>query len=62
MFKILDNGCDVLGGAVSLDNVYIAVYAQFDAKHARDLEVEEGAWATFRLSGEKGRYFVVRVQ
>lgn len=62
LFKVMNRGEDVLGGAVSLDNVYISAYASYEGKHARELELEEGCWANYSLSGSKGRYFVVRVQ
>lgn len=62
LFQVMNNGSDVLGGPVPLENAYVSSYAAYETKHARDLEVEEGCWANYSLSGSKGRYFVVRVQ
>lgn len=51
-------------GILHEDNVYITAYAQWheDSHNAKTIEVGERAQATYRLSGEKGTYDVVRVR
>lgn len=64
MFKVIDPATneDVLGGAVSEDNVYIRVYARVCDGHKRiaDLDVGESSQCKYSLSGTQGVYLVVR--
>lgn len=62
LFQIKDGQYDVLGGPVPLENAYVSSYAAYETKHANELELDEGAWANYSLSGSKGRYYVLRVQ
>lgn len=65
-FRIVKPGTneDVMGGTLGLNNVYISAYAEIDVpnKMPRDLEIGEHTVATYRLSGTKGTYWIVRVE
>lgn len=57
-------GEDVLGGSVSEDHVYIAIYGELvdGCKHWKDLEVGESTRKVYALSGAKPTtYHLVRV-
>lgn len=51
-----------LMGLLDESNVYLTAYAQYHDKRHTDLAVNESASATFRLSGQRGDYLVIRVR
>lgn len=65
-FRITDPRTDedVLGGAVSEDNAYIAAYGAPVNKgdpHPRDLEIGASVLRRYSLSGTTGTYRIVRI-
>jgi hypothetical protein len=49
-------------GVINLINAYLTVYADYgDHPHPRTLKLGQRTQATFRLSGERGTYDIVRV-
>lgn len=67
MFKLVKPGTDedVLGGAVSEDNVYIRTYGTRlkGEKPVADLEVGEGSLHRYKLSGQRATvYKIIRVE
>ena len=63
-FTVVDGkGENVLGGAVSEDNVYIRAYPKLvDGPKLLDLKVGEESVVEYNLSGSKGTYYVRRVE
>lgn len=66
-FKLVNPGTDedVLGGAVTEDNVYIKTYGSrlADQKPVAELEVGESSLHRYKLSGQKATvYQIVRVE
>ena len=65
-YAILDGqDHDVMGGPLPRGNAYLTAYLEYDEGEVTtvdDLAVGESLWATYRLSGSKGRYRILRLQ
>jgi len=63
LVKRSDRRVDVLGGPVSINNVYVSVYPKIEPGHPMvdDLHVGQHTDVVISLSGETGEYSIRRV-
>jgi hypothetical protein len=58
-----EEGSNVLGGELTINNAYINIYAKYvDFIRPKHLEVGESIIAYFSLSGTNGTYWVKRIK